>query len=303
MSEEVLRLEGIYPPVPTPFDTEGRVATNALTENLLFLNQYKLRGYIVLGSNGELISLNDRERLQVLEAARAAIPSDKLMVAGTGCQSTAMTVELTRDAAKIGADAVLVLNPSYYKGQMTPGVLLRHFHAVADASPIPVILYNMPACTGIDLSAETVALIAKHENIIGIKDSGGNVVKIGDMRRLTNRDFQVLAGSASFLLPALSMGAVGGVLALANIAPAQCLSIREHFLKGEIDQARDLQVQMIPVNNAVTKGWGVPALKEAMDMLDTYGGPPRLPLLPLSEERKHELKIILREAEVLRETP
>jgi 4-hydroxy-2-oxoglutarate aldolase len=296
-------LEGIYPPVPTPFDTEGRVATNALTENLLVLNQYKLRGYIVLGSNGELISLNDRERLQVLEAARAAIPSDKLMVAGTGCQSTAMTVELTRDAAEIGADAALILNPSYYKGQMTPEVLLRHFHTVADASPIPVILYNMPACTGIDLSAETVALIAEHENIIGIKDSGGNVVKIGDMRRLTNRGFQVLAGSASFLLPALSMGAVGGVLALANIAPAQCLSIREHFLKGELDQARDLQVQMIPVNYAVTQGGGVPALKAAMDMLDTYGGPPRLPLLPLSKERKHELKTILREAAVLRETP
>jgi len=303
MSKEVLRLEGIYPPIPTPFDAEGRVATNALTENLRFLNQYTLRGYIVLGSNGELILLDDRERLQVLKTARAAIPSDKLMIAGTGCQSTAATVELTRDAAKIGADAALILSPSYYKGRMTPEVLLRHFHTVANASPIPVILYNMPACTGIDLSAETVALIAEHENIIGIKDSGGNVVKIGNMRRLTNRNFQVLAGSASFLLPALSIGAVGGVLALANIAPAQCLSIREHFLEGELDQALDLQVQMIPVNHAVTQGWGVPALKAAMDMLDTYGGPPRLPLLPLSEEKKHQLKIILRAAEVLRETP
>jgi len=302
VSKKVLRLEGIYPPIPTPFDAEGKVATNALTENVRVWNQHKFRGYIVLGSNGELVLLDDRERLQVLETARAAIPSDKLMIAGTGCQSTVATVNLTRDAAKIGADAVLVLNPSYYKGRMTPEVLLRHFHTVADASPIPVILYNMPACTGIDLSAETVALIAEHENIIGIKDSGGNVVKIGDMRRLADRDFQVLAGSASFLLPALSMGAVGGVLALANIAPAQCLSIREHFLKGELDQARDLQVQMIPVNNAVTRGWGVPALKAAMDMLDTYGGPPRLPLLPLSKERAHELKAILRKAEVLTET-
>lgn len=304
MSKEVLRLEGIYPPVPTPFDAGGRVATNALIENLRVLNRYKLRGYIVLGSNGELVLLNDRERLQVLETARAVIPADKLMIAGTGCQSTMTTVKLTREAARIGVDAVLVLNPSYYKSRMISEVLLRHFHTVADASPIPVILYNMPACTGIDLSAETVALIAEHENIIGIKDSGGNVVKTGDMRRLAKRDFQVLAGSASFLLPALSMGAVGGVLALANIAPAQCLSIWEHFLKGELDQARDLQVQMIPVNHAVTQGWGVPALKAAMDMLDdTYGGPPRLPLLPLSNERTHELEVILRAAEVLREAP
>jgi 4-hydroxy-2-oxoglutarate aldolase len=141
VSKEVLRLEGIYPPIPTPFDAESRVATNALTENLRFLHRHKLRGYVVLGSNGELVLLDDRERLQVLETARAAIPADKLMIAGTGCQSTMTTVELTRDAARIGADAVLVLSPSYYKGRMTPEVLLRHFHTVADASPIPVILY------------------------------------------------------------------------------------------------------------------------------------------------------------------
>jgi len=299
VSNNILRLEGIYPPIPTPFDAKGHVATKALTGNLRIWNRYELRGYVVLGSNGELVLLNDQERLRVLEVARAAIPADKLMIAGTGCQSTLQTIELTRQAAGIGADAALVVSPFYYKGQMTSGVLIEHFQKVADVSPIPVIIYNMPGCTGIDLDATTVIAIAEHENIIGIKDSGGNVVKMGEIRHLAGPTFQVLAGSASFLLPALSVGAVGGVLALANIAPHQCLAIRQHFLDNEWDQARALQIQMIPVNTAVTRGWGVPALKAAMDMLGMYGGLPRPPLLPLSEDRKQELRSILIEGKII----
>lgn len=298
MSNNVLRLEGIYPPIPTPFDAKSRVATKALTENLQIWNRYELRGYVVLGSNGELVLLNDQERLHVLEVARAAIPPNKLMIAGTGCQSTLQTIDLTRQAAKIGADAVLVVSPSYYKGQMTSEVLIEHFHRVADASLVPVIIYNMPACTGIDLDARTVTDIAKHENILAIKDSGGSLAKMAEIHRLAPLSFQLLAGSASFLLPALLMGAVGGVLALANIAPNQCLSIRQHFINGELDQARDLQEKMLPVNTAVTRGWGVPALKAAMEMLGMYGGLPRPPLLPLSEDRKQDLRCILQEAEV-----
>jgi len=298
VSNNVLRLEGIYPPIPTPFDAKSRVATKALTENLQIWNRYELRGYVVLGSNGELVLLNDQERLHVLEVARAAIPPNKLMIAGTGCQSTLQTIDLTRQAAKIGADAVLVVSPSYYKGQMTSEVLIEHFHRVADASLVPVIIYNMPACTGIDLDARTVTDIAKHENILAIKDSGGSLAKMAEIHRLAPLSFQLLAGSASFLLPALLMGAVGGVLALANIAPNQCLSIRQHFINGELDQARDLQEKMLPVNTAVTRGWGVPALKAAMEMLGMYGGLPRPPLLPLSEDRKQDLRCILQEAEV-----
>lgn len=299
MTQRSIRLDGIYPPIPTPFDADGQVATNALTENLQVWDRHKLRGYVVLGSNGELVLLNDRERLQVLETARAAISSGKLMIAGTGCQSTVETVELTKEAAAIGADAALVVTPSYYKGRMTKEALIQYFHTVAQASPIPVIIYNIPACTGIDLSAETVTAIAEHENIIGIKDSGGNVVKMGEIRRLAGPDFQVLAGSASFLLPALSVGAVGGILALANIAPVECLAIRQHFLDNEWEQARELQVRMIPVNTAVTRGWGVPAVKAAMDMLGMYGGPPRAPLLPLSEDTEQELRTILIEGKVM----
>ena len=298
MRRNALQLEGIYPPIPTPFDAQGHVAEKALTNNLRIWNRYALRGYVVLGSNGELVLLNDQERVRVLEVARAAIPPNKLMIAGTGCQSTLQTLELTRQAAKIGVNAVLVVSPSYYKGQMTAEVLIEHFHRVADASPVPVIIYNIPACTGIDLDARTVIAIAQHENIVAIKDSGGNLAKMIEIHRLAPASFQLLAGSASFLLPALLLGAVGGVLALSNIAPNQCLAIRQHFMDGELDQARHLQEQVLPVNTAVTRGWGVPALKAAMEMLDMYGGPPRPPLLPLSEEKKQDLRCILQQADL-----
>lgn len=301
MNPPNFRLDGIYPPIPTPFDDQGRFAPGALADNLAHWNQFDLRGYVVLGTNGEYVFLTEEEKVQVLKAARAAIPSDKLMIAGTGCEATGITIELTKRAADLGADAALVITPSYYTGHMTPEVLIHHFHAVADASPIPILIYNMPACTGIDLSAATVAAIAEHPNIIGIKESGGNVVKMGDIRRLAGPAFQVLAGSASFLLPGLSVGAVGGILALANIAPAQCLAIRQHFLDGEWEQARELQVRMIPVNTAVTRGWGVPALKAAMDMLGLYGGPVRSPLLPLSDDLKDRLRAILVESGVMHE--
>ena len=201
MSNNTLRLEGIYPPIPTPFDAKRHIATKALTGNLRIWNRYELRGYVVLGSNGELALLNDQERLRVLEVARAAIPADKLMIAGTGCQSTLQTIELTRQAAEIGADAALVVSPFYYKGQMTSGALIEHFHRVADASPIPVIIYNMPACTGIDLGATTVIAIAEHENILAIKDSGGSLAKMAEIHRLAPLSFAVPYRQASSALP------------------------------------------------------------------------------------------------------
>ena len=289
----MLQLGGLFPPIPTPFTTEGDLALSSLLENLAYWNQFDLRGFVVLGSNGEFVLLSEQEKLKVLKTARTATPPDKLLIAGTGCEGTRETVELTKKAAKSGADAVLVHTPSYYKGQMTPGAHTRHYHTVADTSPIPVIIYNMPACTGIDLAAETVAAMAEHPNIIGLKDSGGNVVKMGEIRRMSNPDFQLLAGSASFLLPALSVGAVGGILALANIAPAQCLAIYQHFWGGEWGRAREIQVRMIPINMAVTRDWGVPALKAAMDMLGLHGGSVRPPLLPLPEESRRELRTTL----------
>jgi len=289
----MLKLNGIIPAVPTPFDAGENLATDKLKENFNYWNQFDLRGYLLLGSNGEMVMLSQKERLEVLEAARAVIPGDKIMLAGTGCQSTRETIELTKEAARIGADAALVLNPFYYKNQMIRKALENHYFSVADASPIPLLIYNMPANTGIDLNPEIIISFSGHENIIGLKDSGGNLVKMGTVMDLADSEFQVLAGSAGFLLPALSAGAVGGILALANIAPQQCINLYHAFCSGEKERSGDMQSKIMELNTAVTRQWGVPALKEAMDYIGLYGGPARKPLMPLSGEEREQLHALL----------
>jgi 4-hydroxy-2-oxoglutarate aldolase len=292
-NKRMLLLDGIYPPIPTPFDGKGMVSVEALKSNLLFLNQFDLRGFVVLGSNGEYVMLSEEEKLLVMETARTVLPEDKLIIAGTGCQSTAETLHLTERAAEIGVDAALVITPSYYRRQMTPEVLIHHFNTIADDSPIPILIYNMPACTGIDPDAETISFLARHPNIIGLKDSSGDVTKIAAIRQQSGPGFQILAGSGGFLLPALSVGAIGGIMALANIAPHACIAIRRYHLEGRQLEARELQLRMVPVNSAVTSRWGVPGLKAAMEMIGMYGGPVRLPLMPVSEEIRKQLNSIL----------
>ena len=299
MSDAPISLHGIFPPIPTPFAADGEVAYGALRDNLGKWNATDLSGYVVLGSNGEASFLSEDEKRCVLEVAREVIAPDKLMIAGTGCESTRATIALTRDAASLGADAALVLTPNYYDGKMGPDELVAHFCGVADASPIPVMLYNVPKFTHVDMVATTVARAAEHPNIVGIKDSGGNVTKIGDMVRLTGDDFQVLAGSAGFLLPALALGAVGGVVALSNVAPDQCVEILRLFDVGRLDEAAMLQRRMIPVNTAITGTYGVPGLKSAMDILGYYGGPVRPPLLDLGEAQGRTLQTILAEGGLL----
>lgn len=298
MSQQILDLRGIYPPVPTAFKDSGDVYGELFSKNIEKLNQYDLRGYVVLGSNGEYVLLSEKEKLDLLESARKTIPENRLLIAGTGCQSTIDTLNLTKEASILGVDAALVVNPSYYKNMMTDDALKKHFYSVADGSKIPVLIYNVPPYTGIDLSAETIASIAEHPNIIGMKDSGSDLVKLGNVMRLAKPGFQILSGSASLFLPALSIGIVGGIFALANIAPAQCLEIYRKFLDGDTEKARDLQIRMIPVNSAVTARWGVPGLKAAMDMLGLYGGPVRMPLLQVSEKIKAEIEKILENAEL-----
>jgi len=192
-------------------------------------------------------------------------------------------------AANCGADLALVLNPFYYKGLMTKEVLVHHYHKVADSSDIPVLIYNMPGNSGIDMDAETIIALSDHSNIIGLKDSGGDIKKMDEVIRNVNDDFQVLAGGAGFLLPALQAGAVGGILALANIQPQQCLDLHSAFLDGELERADDIQQEIIPLNLAITRKWGVPALKAAMDQIGLFGGPARRPLMPLDPDRKNEL--------------
>lgn len=291
----MLKIEGVIPPLPTSFDQNEELAPAKIKSNIKKLSRYNLSGFLILGSNGEMVMLSHEEKIKAYNAAREAIDNGRIMLAGTGGQATSETVMLTKEAAKAGADAALVLNPFYYKGLMTKDALVKHYKTVADSSPIPVIIYNMPANSGMDMDAGTILAIADHPNIAGIKDSGGNLVKMGQIIAGAKPGFSVIAGSAGFLLPALVMGASAGILALANIAPYQCTEIFDSLRKGDLETAKKIQLRMIPVNTAVTRQWGVPALKYAMDYLGLYGGPPRKPLLPLEKDARASLTTMLEE--------
>lgn len=291
-----VEIRGVLPPIPTPFDADGELVLERLRENLGRWVAAGVHGFVVLGSNGEYVMLSELEKVRVLETAREAIPRERLMLAGTGGDSTRETIELTRRAAAIGADAALVVTPHYYRPQMTGAAWTRHYQAVADASPIPILIYNVPVYATVDIDAGTVLELARHENIIGIKDSSANFGKMGEIIHFARPDFAVMVGTGSALFPALSIGAKGVVPALGNIAPRECVAIYDAFHAGRLDEARELQARLVRPNMAVTARWGVPGLKAALDALGYYGGPPRLPLLPLSESELTMLGGILREA-------
>jgi 4-hydroxy-2-oxoglutarate aldolase len=299
MNKPTISLRGIMPPIPTPFDAAGEVNYRALVENLERWNQYDLIGYVVLGSNGEGVMLDEMEKARVWGTARRAIPADKLLVAGTGAESTRQTIAITQRAADEGADAALVVTPHYYGPKMTADSLVQHYTRVADASPIPVLIYNVPKFTNVNMEASAVARAAQHPNIIGMKDTSGNITQLADTVRLAGPGFQVLAGAAGFLLAGLAVGAAGGILALANIAPQAGIEILRLFEAGALRAAAELQRKMIPVNNAVTGRFGIAGLKAAMDMMGYYGGPVRSPLLDLTETERHTLGEILREGAIL----
>lgn len=294
-----ISLTGIFPPIPTPFDARGEVAYDRLAGNIEHWCHTPVAGLLPLGSNGECPYLTDEEKIRVLETVRAAMPPGKLLLAGTGNESTYATIKLVERLAVIGADAAMVITPSYFKSRMDGAALRRYFWEVADRSPIPIIIYNIPANTGVDISAETVLELAQHPNIISLKDSSGNLVKLGEILRGAPPHFQVLAGAASFLYAAMVLGAVGGIAALANVAPELCCQLYQAVRQGRHDEARQLQLRLIPANNAVTSRFGVPGLKQALDWVGYYGGPPRSPLAPLDPSQQATLRSILIEAGIL----
>ena len=294
-----MNLHGIFPPLTTPFDSEGNVSLDKLGSNIKILNTYDLRGFLVLGSNGEFPFLSFEEKISVIGKARQCVPKEKILIAGTGCQSTRETIDLTIASANAGADAALILNPFFFKGLMNNSSLSKHYLSIADISPIPILIYNMPANTGIDLETELIVKLSKHQNIIGLKDSGANLVKMGEILSKVRGDFTVLSGTAGLLLPALSIGASGGILALANIAPQHCIDIFNYFNDSFLDKATALQQQIIGINKFVTRQYGVPALKLAMDQLGLFGGLPRKPLMPLMTKEKEILIEMMKEANLV----
>ncbi|NXF50691.1 HOGA1 protein, partial [Oceanites oceanicus] len=286
-----LDLGGIFPPLATPFSPTQEVDYDRLEGNLRRYASIPFRGLVVLGSNGEYPYLAPRERLEVVSCVRRALPRDRLLLAGSGCESTQATIELTVSMAEAGADVALVVTPCYYRGAMTSAALIQHYTEVADASPIPVVLYSVPANTGLDLPLEAVLALAQHPNILGIKDSGGDITRMGLMVHKTRQeDFQVLAGSAGFLLASYALGASGGVCALANVLGAPLCQLDRLCREGRWQEARDLQHRLIEPNVAVTRRFGVPGLKKAMEWFGYYGGPCRAPLAPLTSPQVEELR-------------
>ncbi len=289
----MFKLEGIYAPIATAFK-DDEIAYDKLRSNLEKWEKTNLAGLVVLGSNGEFVLLDEDEKVRLTAFVRENFSSKKPVIAGTGCESTRATIRLTKSCAEAGVDAVLVLTPTYYKGSMTDEALTGFFQEVADASPVPVILYNMPRNTGVNMSVPLVTALSKHPNIVGIKDSSGNIVQIAGIMAEAEPGFSVFAGSGSFLYASLCLGATGGTLAVANILPDQCQRILELYNAGEYAKAKEMQFRILEANAAVTAKWGVAGLKAAMDMMGYYGGEVRKPLLDLPEKSKEELKGILK---------
>jgi 4-hydroxy-2-oxoglutarate aldolase len=291
--------EGVYIPVPTPFRGD-EVAPERLAENLGRWNQTPLNGYVVLGSTGEFPMLSEAERERVLVAARQAIPRDKRFIAGTGTNSTLHTIKQTRRAAELGADAALVITPHYFTRAFTrPDAQVRHYLAVADAAPIPVLIYNFPINTGVNVEADTVARIAEHPNVVGIKDSSGNIPQCAQIIDQTPKTFHVLVGSAAALLPALAIGAAGGILALANIAARPFCEVYALARAGGWEEARQIAARMMPADRGIAGRYGIGGLKAALDLQGFYGGPCRAPLGTPDGDAIDDIKEVLATAGLL----
>ena len=289
-----MNLKGVLPPIATPFQ-DGEVALDRLKENYRKWNQTGLSGYLVLGSNGEAVYLNEKEKMEMIQASRESIPASKILMVGTGMESTRETIQFTNQAATIGADCALVVTPSYFKGSMKPEILRDHFVAVAESSKIGILLYNVPQFTGINMEPELVAKLSEHPNVVGVKDSSGNIGQLSEIIHLSRRGFPVFAGSAPVFFPALCVGAAGGILAVANVVPDKCLQILNLFEKRKFDKARELQYRLTPLAKGVTTKHGIGGLKIAMDLAGYFGGDPRPPLKKQGSEVKEELSQLMQQ--------
>ncbi|MDR3565263.1 MAG: 4-hydroxy-tetrahydrodipicolinate synthase [Negativicutes bacterium] len=291
--------KGIYTPIVTPFDADEQVNYDYMKYNLDRWGKTDLDGIVVLGSNGEFVYLTKEEKLEVVKFVKDNFNPAKKIIVGTSCESTKETIEYSKKVAEIGIDAILLLPPNYFKGGMKEDILYKYFTDVADAVPVPVMIYNMPGNTGINLSAALIAKLAKHPNIVGIKDTSGNIVQIAEIVRDTDDDFAVFAGNAGYLLPALAVGARGATLALANILPEECCKLVALFKEGKWEEAKQLQLNLIEVNFTVTGRFGISGLKVALDMLGYKGGLPRRPLLPLNGESRTIVEKVLKDCGAL----
>jgi len=282
-------LSGVYPALTTPFAADGSVSLSDLKYNIERYNSTGLAGYVAIGSTGESVLLSRSEAESILATVKEAAGQGKRLIAGTGAESTAETIERTKRAAELGYHFALVKTPYYYKPAYRPEVLIAHYRRVADASPIPILLYSVPIFTGVTLEAPEVATLSEHPNIVGIKDSSGHVMRVGEMVAAAQPGFQVLTGSAPTLLAGLTVGAQGAILALASGLPEKCIELFELARAGNIERARELQNVVLKISKVVASEHAIAGLKFLMDKRGYRGGIPRPPLVPISEAYKQRI--------------
>ena len=287
------RLAGVFTPIVTPFRQDETIDEAGLRANVAHWMRTPLAGLVVLGSNGEAAQLEDAEADRVVSIVREAVPLDRPLIAGTGRESTRATIAATRRAGAAGVDAVLVRTPAFFTPQMTSEAFVRHYLEVADAAPVPVLLYNVTLYTGVNLAPEAVERLASHPNIVGVKESGSDISQIAEYVARTPDAFTVLAGSGTSLFHALCAGCQGAIVAVAALVPDDCVRLWTLVRDGRIDEARALQRRLMPVARAIGAGYGVPGLKAALDLLGLAGGPPRPPLRPLSSHGVESIRGIL----------
>jgi 4-hydroxy-2-oxoglutarate aldolase len=288
-----MKLNGIFPALTTPFDADGAVASDRLRENIGRYNRLPLTGYVAVGSTGESVLLSRTEVEQVFTAVRESATPGKILIAGVGSESTPETISRAKAAANIGFDIALVKTPSFFKSALTPDALVEHYRRVADASKLPVLLYAIPQFTGVALEPDLVARLAEHPNIIGIKESSGNVQRVGEIVAAAPADFQVVVGSADTLYASLTLGAVGGILALADCLPELCIELHSAFAAEQTSTVRELNRRILPASKKLVRQLGIAGVKAAMDYRGYYGGPVRGPLLPLSAAQRREAEAVV----------
>lgn len=286
-------LSGVYPALTTPFAADGSVSVADIKHNISRYNSTGLAGYVAMGSTGESVLLSHEEWETVLVAVKEAAAPGMHLIAGTGAESTADTIAKTKRAAQLGYEVALVKTPHYYKPVYKPEVLIAHYQRVADASPIPVLLYSVPIFTGITLEAPEVGILAQHPNIAGIKDSSGHVLRVVEMMARVPADFQILVGAPPTLLPSIVVGARGGILALASALPEMCVALFNASRRGEMDKARALQQALLKASTAIISEAGIAGIKFAMDQRGYRGGIPRLPIPPAADAVKQRIREML----------
>jgi len=288
-----MKLQGIFAPLTTPFDSDGNVALGEVRNNVALYNKTKLAGYVPNGSTSESVLLLWEEVYKVWEAVRDAAAPSKILIAGTGAESTAETIERTNRAARIGYAVALVRTPSFYKPSINDHMLAEHYLRVAEAARIPVMVYSVPVFTHVTVEASLIERVAKHPNIIGMKDSSGDMKGIAAIIAAAPKEFQTLTGSASTLYEALELGAVGAILGLADVFPDLCAEIYEAAGVGDRAKAQTLAQKLVPPAKMLLMDYGIGGLKYAQDRMGFYGGLPRLPLLGVSNEGKAEIDAML----------